>query len=102
MLSWLFLSCDNQRSHTDQGGQRIVPFSSTLLLDFDELDNGQCGVWYVQRDTPVDVHNDASLYVAIYLVKRTLRNRQRHGLEEHELVGVRVPSFTGAFTSVSV
>jgi hypothetical protein len=24
--------------------------------------------------------------LAIYLLKRTLRNRQRHGLEEHELV----------------
>jgi hypothetical protein len=24
--------------------------------------------------------------LAIYLIKRTLRNRQRHGLEEHEMV----------------
>lgn len=27
------------------------------------------------------------LVSAIYLIKRTLRNRQRHGLEEHEMVG---------------
>jgi len=26
------------------------------------------------------------IFLAIYLIKRTLRNRQRHGLEEHEMV----------------
>jgi hypothetical protein len=34
--------------------------------------------------------NHRFIFLAIYLIKRTLRNRQRHGLEEHEMVSLDI------------
>jgi len=58
-------------------------------LGIDELDNRKYGIWLVdisieKRDNLLFFGN----FLAIYLIKRTLRNRQRHGLEEHEMVRI--------------
>jgi len=40
----------------------------------------------VSYKTKIFKINYRFISLAIYLIKRTLRNRQRHGLEEHEMV----------------
>lgn len=86
MLLRLFLSRDHQWRCTDQRGQRIISFPGALLLGVNQLDDGKYRIRCVFKRLSLTRPRGWCSILAIYLIKRTLRNRQRHGLEEHEVV----------------